>query len=277
MQCTLNVLNSPNNWLFGEIMKTKILALATLACSLTSFAHASESFIQFCSDRLNKENYVKNLTRDSKNLMAFRNSGGIANGGVCWWHSRFQRNALYLTSYDPAARKPTDEEAQILVKAIRSGDQIVEIPGYRNFRDFSADHQSLIQRELEKWQKNDGITKFNWVIGLSGTNTVNTETLRRMMDELYEEVEVKGNISYQKLQIKGITAHAWLVVNMKKLDFGGYDLEVLDSNYPNQTNIYQYRVGQTHFNHMYYGEFTPYLERTGEIEKLKKTINKNCL
>lgn len=207
--------------------------------------------------------------------MSFSNHGGLANGGVCWWHSRFQRNALYLTIYNPQKKKPSREEAAKIVAKIRAAEEVIEIPGYKNFSDFSYYHQSEIQRELEKWQKGDGIIKFNWVIGLSGSNVVDADTLKEMMDELYDYVEIQGNIAYQKLQIKGVTAHAWLVKNMKKTA-AGYELEILDSNFPHRTSIYSYREGQKSFRHEYYGEFTPYLERKGEMDQIVLSIMKKC-
>ncbi len=257
-------------------MKSTILDLAALACSFSAMAGttASQSMEQFCADRSDAR-FAKDLTTSSSNLMAFQNHGGIGNGGVCWWHSRFQRNSLYVTIYKPAEPRPTAEEAAVLVEKIRDAKEIVVIPGYRNFSEFSYNHQKQIQRELEKWQKGDGIARFNWVIGLKGASEVAPEELKKMMDELYEYVEVEGNIGYEKLQIKGIVAHAWLVVNMKK-QTNGYDLEVIDSNFPGQTSIYKYREGMTSFNHYAYGTFTPYLERKGEMDKVMLTVLKKC-
>ncbi|MFA6238903.1 MAG: hypothetical protein WC635_16315 [Bacteriovorax sp.] len=261
-------------------MKVSYLFIAALACSFSAFGAAtpSQSVEQFCSDRSSAA-FSKELTKSSENLMAFQNRGGIANGGVCWWHSRFQRNALYLTVFKPTEARPSKEEAEKIIADIRSAKEIVEIPGFRNFNEFSNTHRSEIQRELEKWQKGDGVIRFNWVIGLRGDNVISAEQMKRDMDELYQYVEGDGNIAYQKLQIKGVTAHAWLVVNMRAINDSsgkGYDLEVLDSNYANRTNAYNFREGQTHFSHAYYGEFTPYLERKGEMEKINLTILKKC-
>lgn len=256
-------------------MKSTILALMALA-SFGAMAQSSpsQSTEQFCADR-SQSSFAKDLMQDSDNLMSFRNQGGLANGGVCWWHSRFQRNALYLTIYRPADKKPGADAIKTIVEQIRDGKEIVVIPGYRNFNEFSSENRNVIQRELEKWQKGDGVVKFNWVIGLAGKNKVAASKLKEMMDELYEYVEVEGNIAYQKLQIKGITAHAWLVVNMKKTS-AGYDLEILDSNFPSQTSVYNFTEGMTHFTHYGYGEFVPYLERKGEMEKVTQTILKKC-
>ncbi len=238
----------------------------------------SQSIQQFCSDR-NSPDFVKELTSNPRNLMGFQNSGGIANGGVCWWHSRFQRNALYLTIFHPEENKATHSKVLKIIKRIRSGDEVVVIPGFSNFNDFSAAYKHEIQAELNKWQKNDGITKFNWVVGLSGDSISIPKKMKEMMDELYQYVEIEGNIAYQKLQIKGIVAHAWLVVKMKPYKDGyrdGYDLEIIDSNYPSITLTYQYRDGQTSFTYSHFGNFTPYLERKSELSKIKGVIAKRC-
>lgn len=254
--------------------KLKIVAFLILTTSFSSFAtRPSSNMNQFCNDRRDNE-YVKTLTKDPDNLMAFRNFGGIGGGGVCWWHSRFQRNSLYLTIFKPHSNRPTEDEAYLLIKKLRAGREIVTIPGYENLRDFSLDFQVMIQEELEAWQRTDG-AKFAWVRGLRGKSVVSADKMKTLMDELYTDVEIRGNIAYQKLQIKGITAHAWLVVNMKK-ERNGYLLEVIDSNYPRVTMFYRYEEGDTRFNHEYYGEFTPYLEETKEMERIVSTIQGNC-
>src|SRR5438270_754213 len=43
--------------------------------------------------------------------LSFGNTGGIAHGGVCWWHSRFQRAAIYLTIFRPDLPKPSHRKA----------------------------------------------------------------------------------------------------------------------------------------------------------------------
>ncbi len=256
-------------------MKITLTVLLTLTFGFQVFAQApSDSEESFCSDRKD-ENFVKDLTMNSSNLMAFRNHGGIGNGGVCWWHSRFQRNALYLTLYKPSLPKPTVEEAKVIVKQIREAKDIVIIPGFHNFTEFSDIHEAQIQRELEKWQKGDGVIRFAWVKGLSGTSKLAADQMKATMDEMYDDVEVNKNISYNKLQIPGIDAHAWLVVHMEKVE-GGYNLEVLDSNFPRSTQIYRYREGDTEFDYHGNFKFSPYLEKTNEMEKIKKVIEKRC-
>lgn len=234
----------------------------------------SESIEQFCADR-EDPTFIKNLSHEFLSRISFRNQGGLKKGGVCWWHSRFQRNVLYLTLYAPAEKRPTDDEAKKIIKNIRSGSQIVVIPGFSSFYEFSAIYSSFIQDELERWQKMDGIARFNWVNGLIGFEESSAKAMKKKMDELYEYVEVKGNIAYQKLQIKGLIAHAWLVLNMKKED-NGYILEIIDSNFPLQTSGYFYKEGQVNFEHPSYGKFNPYLERKNEMENISLKIMKLC-
>lgn len=262
-------------------MKFTLLVLAALGLSCSAWARytpaspsPSQSMDQFCADRANPQ-FEKNLTRNLLSLFSFENQGGLGNGGVCWWHSRFQRNSLYLTVYRPGEERPSQAELEKIIAKIRTGNSVVVIPGYSDFSEFSYKNQKFIQKELENWQKLDGFAKFGWVSGISGSEVVSANELKKMMDELYQNVEVEGNIAYQKLQIKGITAHAWLVVNMKQVN-GGYDLEVLDSNFPSSTGFYRYRSGQTNFEHPYYGKFTPYLERSDEMKAIKMAVMKQC-
>lgn len=234
---------------------------------------ASETKEQFCADRLQPA-YVKDLARDANNLMSFKNHGGFRNGGVCWWHSRFQRAALYLTHYNPSAEKPDAQTAKQIIRTLRNANDVVEIPGFKNFLEFSTHFAKEIQNELESWQKFESI-RFTWIRGLRGSTRVHPDWMKELMDNLYEETEINKNISYQKLQMKGITAHAWLVVSMKKFD-NGYDLEVIDSNYQNMTKIYQYRHGDTHLLYREKSPFTPYLENTFEMERINTTIKEAC-
>lgn len=256
-------------------MKAKLLAITLMFSSFQAFAQApSMDRESFCRDREDK-NFVKDLTLDSKNLMGLTNQGGIGGGGVCWWHSRFQRNALYLTMFKPNLPRPSTEEAKDLIKQIREANNVVIIPGYSNFNQFSFDFRNLIQRELNKWQKGDGVLRFAWMKGLAGEAVTESEKLKQLMDQIYEEVEVKNNIAYNKLQIPGIVAHAWLVVKMEKVS-NGYNLEVLDSNFPSQTETYRYHEGDTSLTYQGYYKFSPYLEQTKEMDKVNKTIADFC-
>ena len=219
---------------------------------------------------------MPNLAADSNNLMSFRNHGGLLNSGVCWWHSRFQRNALYLTLYKPELAKPNVDEAILLIKRIRDASSVVIIPGYENFRSFSSDFEPQIQRELEKWQKGDGFIRFAWIDGLSGKLPISAETLQNKMDKMYEVIQRDHTILYNKLEIPSIEAHAWLVVGMDKTE-NGYNLNIIDSNFPNEIQTYNYHIGDKNFT--YYANlftFVPNLEGDEELTKIQSTMKTFC-
>jgi len=253
--------------------KTLILLLTLPVLSAHS-AKTSLTKSEYCINQ-KTQNYAKELAQEDNSRMSFVNRGGILGGGVCWWHSRFQRNALYLTSYRPGLNKPSIKQAKKLIHEIRRGKRTVIIPGYSNFYNFSYDFKDLIQKRLQEWQRTDGILKQKWIVGLAGKTEVTPEKLQSMMEKLYQDVVVNKNIIYQKLQLKGITAHAWLVVDMQKT-VNGYDLNVIDSNSPSSTNVYHYQYGNTSFQNYYYGKFVPYTGNMKELKKLKKAINKTC-
>lgn len=256
-------------------MKRMILATLISTLSVSAWAlNPSKSEEAFCAARKDA-NFVKKLAYTETNTISFRNHGGLGNGGVCWWHSRLLRNALYLSIFKADLPKPSVEEAKDIIKQLRYAKNVVTIPGYSNFYDFTVDFEAQVQRELEKWQKGDGFIRMAWVKGLAGNSEVPAEEFKKLMDDIYHEVEENNNIAYNKLQIPGVDAHAWLVVNMKKLS-NGYVLKVVDSNFPNEVETYEYREGDTSLDYHGYFKFVPYLERVDEMVQIKNVISNFC-
>lgn len=224
----------------------------------------------------NNKTSIQDLSTESTNLMSFKNDGGLFNGGVCWWHSRFQRNILYLSIFRPDLPKPNSiNEIQVIIHQVRLGNSVVTIPGYANLADFSADNQKLIQAELNDWQLYDGVVLGGWIDGLKGSTKVPGDQLKNMMNEVFQYVAVNKKIAYEKLQIKGITSHAWLIVGMKRMP-SGFDLGIIDSNNPRMSELYSYKIGDESFNVSGYGDFVPYLEFKKEEQRLVDTGRSFC-
>lgn len=223
---------------------------------------------EYCSRFQDGRQTAQDLSSDPSNLMAFKNNGGLFNGGVCWWHSRFQRNILYLGIFRPDLPKlKTSKEVEALIKKVRDGDSVVTIPGYANLFDFSTDYQKLIQSELNDWQLYDGVVLGSWINGLKGDSKVPVAQMQRMMSEVFDYVSVKKKIAYEKLQIKGITSHAWLIVGMKQGP-GGFDVGYVDSNHPRMSELFTYKYEDQSFFLKAYGDFVPYLEFKREEERI---------
>ena len=155
--------------------------LVLILIAFPAFAiEASRGKQEYCHNRKDPT-YVKELAYDVRNLMSFKNHGGIGNGGVCWWHSRFQRNALYLTYYTPNARKPTPQEARQIINDIRNYRGVIEINGFENFYDFSKEYKNEIQSELEAWQIYEGV-RLTFIRGLRGSSKVSADLLKELME-----------------------------------------------------------------------------------------------
>lgn len=253
----------------------KVLTFILLLTSSFAFAGTlPTSKGEFCA-RFADTNVFETYFSEGSNLMSFKNNGGIFNGGVCWWHSRFQRNIFYLSIFRPDLNPPGPSEVRALIKEIRAGQSIVTIPGFSNFADFSETYKAEIQAELNAWQLFDGIVWSVWINGLKGSTRVKPDVLKTMMDNVFQYVEVDGKIAYQKLQIKGITSHAWLVVGMKKAD-NGYEIGLIDSNMPRMSRNYSYKIGDSSFNETSYGDFVPYLEFTREESRISSVAREFC-
>ncbi|MBC7427042.1 MAG: hypothetical protein H7336_00430 [Bacteriovorax sp.] len=245
----------------------KYLTVTFLLLSLNAFAGTLPTTkADYCS-RFQDTSVLSTYSTETSNLMSFKNQGGLFNGGVCWWHSRFQRNILYLSIFRPELNKPTASEVRALIKEIRAGESVVMIPGFANFAEFSTTYSKEILAELESWQLYDGVILGSWIDGLKGDTKVRSEELQKMMATTFKYVEVNKKIAYQKLQIKGITSHAWLIVGMIPGP-NGFEIGLIDSNNPRMSENYSYKIGDVSFHEKSYGNFVPYLEFTREEERL---------
>jgi len=238
--------------------------------------------------------YRKNgfeFLKDRAKLNGFRNhtlnGGGLFDGGVCWWHSRLERSSYYLTVYRSDLPKPTEEEAYEILRTLSRNSQVVEIPGFDSFREFSKSYPHVFQLYLNDWMSRDAVFRFSWIRGLSGRSILHPEKLKKKMDELFNDVTVENKVVYQKLQDKEIlSAHSWLVVDMKKTldedkEETGYTLFIRDSNGYDVKEV-QYQIGDTYLRDNsdpykigdYY--FVPITERNGDFRKIKKAIDNYC-
>lgn len=265
-------------------MKLRALAWVGLGLAFAATAVAGEepsrTREEFC-EKAQDFGYFKTLIAERRNQLSFTNPPiGIANGGICWWHSRMTRYATYLGVYKPELPRPTEAQAKKIIKAFTKGEKlgkpnVVEVPGYHNFHEFSRDWEEQIQKRLEEWQVNEGVWGADWLTrGLHGSTKVSAAKLKKTMDELYELVEEKKEITYQMLQMPGVVAHAWLVVNMAKVP-NGYDLEVVDSNFYG-TRVHKYREGMENFGYANGAAFVPYTDRLKEVKNVRKAIDNYC-
>jgi hypothetical protein len=255
-------------------MLKALLATALTLSALPSFAldAAEEAKIKFC-DKRSETNSVQKMLGDYRSSLSFTNQGGMLGGGVCWWHSRFTRNAAYIARFRPDLPKPTDEEAKKIIKAIRKGKAIVEIPGSKDLLEFSYSWGQFILNELEAWQRKDGLLRQQWIRGLSGSTSIKPEAMERRMDELFARIQ-NGEVVYQKLQLPGVVAHAWLVLSMMPTPTG-YTMQVLDSNFGYPTS-FTYERGMTSLEYYGYGRFVPYTEQTKEEVRLRRILQSEC-
>lgn len=231
---------------------------------------------EFCRHLAEMNNpSILDMANDPSNLMAFKNNGGLFNKGVCWWHSRFQRNVLYLAIFRPDLQVPSQQRLREIIFKLRNGIEVVEIPGFSNFEEFSAANQILIQQELNRWQLFDGIILGKWIDGLKGSTQTSPEKLQASMHVLFNYVEGQKKIAYQKLQLKGITAHAWLVIGMRASD-NGFHIGYIDSNMPRYSQNYTYQFGDKSFFINGYDYFVPYLEFTREESRLSVVAQSFC-
>jgi hypothetical protein len=113
------------------------------------------------------------LLFDPENDAYLFNQGGIGVGklktGLCWWQSRFVRFATYLSYFDPSQAMPTPDQIDKIIDQIIKGDHLVEIPGYKNFFEFSKANGNKIYKKLTSWEWRNTLG-FQFTKGLAESN-----------------------------------------------------------------------------------------------------------
>lgn len=196
---------------------------------------------EFCS-RGNSE--IQNLLERVDTRIAFKNDGGLFNGGVCWWHSRLQRSSIYLAQYAPLESRPDLNQVRVILKHLRNMDQVVTIPGFEDFESFTRTYQKEVQKMLEDWQRSDGFANSEWRRGISGRSKLPALALSKKMKEIYQLYKDSPVPLWVMAQIKGITAHSFLILEMNEAP-KGYRLRIIDSNRPDATRDISYEEGAT--------------------------------
>lgn len=248
-------------------MKKSLLAFFIAVLSPSLFAD------DFCART--QTDIKENLSQKSSRI-AFKNGGGLINGGVCWWHNRLQRSSAYLVQFRPEENKPTTPELLKIYSSLRLMNQVVIIPGYSDFESFSTDHKAGLQDLLNDWQKRDGFFNFEWMRGISGRSSLPAGDMKLRMDDVYKHYKNSPSPLWIMAQIKGLTSHSLLVLTMTYRE-SGYDMTVIDSNHPQDLVNIEYYHGDT-FLHAK-GEkynFVPYAGFQNDFKNIQAALKKTC-
>ena len=155
-------------------------------------------------------------------------------------------------------------------------NQTVIIPGFADFQTFTRSHQKEVQSFLEAWQREDGFLNQEWIRGISGQYELPVDAMKKRMDILYDQFVKSPHPVWIMAQIKGITSHSFLLLNMTPMG-SGYELKLIDSNAPQRTKIVEYEVGQRALKYptdTY--SFVPYLGFQKDLVMIKRSVEKVC-
>lgn len=219
---------------------------------------------------------LKGALHSVDSRISFKNAGGLINGGVCWWHSRLQRSSAYLVKFRPELNPPTKSELKTIINSLRVMDKVIIIPGYSDFNTFSHDYKSELQAMLNDWQKRDGFFNFEWLRGISGRSSLDSAKMKLRMKDVYTHYKNSPTPLWIMAQIKGITSHSLLILEMAQTPTG-YVMSVIDSNHPAKTIKIEYNEGDTALRAA--GEkytFVPYVGFQNDFKNIAEALKKEC-
>lgn len=212
------------------------------------------------------------------NLIPIPNQGGIADGGVCWWHSRLQRSSIYLAHYSPHKLKPNEKETNQILKKLRQMESFVEIPGYSQFSSFIQDNKETVQKFLENWQITDGVFGFGFLMGLPNKSKDFTDSdLQQEIKNLRQQVNQENKIVYQMVQTAGVKSHSWLITDVQISDYdSSAEISVVDPAFPQEISVVRHIGGDNQLSTQMYGQLHSFTQQEKELEKIKQVYLKNC-
>lgn len=268
----------------------KILILLLSLLSLNSYAQSSKE--TFCKEHSSLKS-IEAKMRSYHNMVNVGNESGFLGmkTGVCWWHSRFQRNVSYLVQMEPSLPKPTDAQAKAIIKKIISGKEIVIIPGFENFRMFSIKYYKQIVSSLTKWINTDFLIRQDWTRAYKGASTLSVGDFQEHMKSIHQQFLANDGILFMILQFNTNIAHSWLMTNMEKVKTG-WNLSVVDSQSP----LYVYDIyiddsassivpnpkfpkNKEYFNAIsHFNQYVavPYVYQMSELKRNKEVVRKYC-
>jgi hypothetical protein len=219
---------------------------------------------------------IQQLAFDTSTRAAVVNQGGLLGDGVCWWHSRLQRSALYLATFRPDLPKATRAQSLAIINALANLSQVVVVPGYASFNEFSRDYEREIIARLESWQRADGFLHFRWIDSLKGHWRLPSRTLEGIMARIHTLVNDQHRILFEKLHFNSIASHAYLIIASRQTG-EGYSIDVIDSNHPTETLTVNYRRGQTSLYKPDDNQpFVPYLDFEGDMGRIRGALQRFC-
>lgn len=223
-----------------------------------------------------QDSQVVDYLQQTYSRLSFKNRGGLMNGGVCWWHSRLQRASAFLVEFRPELAPINAQEVPQLLKELKLMKKVVRINGFADFHSFSQRYQPEIQALLEAWQREDGFLNQQWIRGVSGKYELEPMAMKERMDTLYDQFKKSVHPVWIMAQIKGIESHSFLLLKMQQTA-SGYDLLVIDSNFPLENKVMSYVLGDKFLKHpkdKY--SFVPYLGFQKDYLSINGTLDTFC-
>ena len=168
------------------------------------------------------------------NLTSNHNTDGNLGTGLCWWHSKLQRSALYLTVFDqPDQPKPTRAEALHILAKLRDLKEVVSVPGFKNWFDFSLAYSHEFYQILNHWEMRD-IAQLQFLKGIRALK----ETDQVMLQKISDEMNDYKRLTFVLLKRPLFDAHSWILQSFQ-LEGSDFKAEFIDSNYPAHVNQYE--------------------------------------
>ena len=170
----------------------------------------------------------------SGNLTQPQNEPGPLNTGMCWWHSKLQRAAIYLAVFDrPQDPRPTSEEAKQIFKDLSQLKTVVSIPGFTDWFHFTTAFRSEFYEVLGDWEIHETL-RLEFVKGLRALKPMDSY----QWQQINREVNEYKRVTFLFLKMPDVRTHSWLV-NSVTGSIENFQMSFIDSTYSSGLQSYK--------------------------------------
>jgi len=240
-------------------------------------------------------------------VLSFKNPPGPINEGMCWLHTKMQRNFTYLANFRPDLPRPENkEDIEKIIDQIIAGEKVTEIPGFENLNQFSFKYEKELTSAITRmgWKCVSNVSdcpariEDSYDPKASDIQQTIEQLYRRRIDQGSDLTMIRARMVADKTTrflTKPFSSHSFLITDIKQVraterkpneimpEIIGYELAVIDPNFPQALQFIDYRFGDTNLetgDGIKYPttNFIPYIheEYDKDILPMKDSVQEYC-
>lgn len=221
----------------------------------------------------------------------FNNPPGPTRSGLCWLHSRLQRNFAYLALWRPDLAEPSRPQILAIIDRIAHRRGVTEIPGFRNLGEFSLRFEAELVDAMVRMGVECVVNTNDCLARIDDSYRPSPQEFAGQMMWIYERyIQNPGEIIFVRTRalefehhvLRFFGAHSALILKMRPLNASpfsantGFEVEYIDSSDASHIMRSIYHFGDTSIHGLSDHVWHSHYEYEGDIREMREQIRSYC-